>query len=54
MDHEQRKFDFNGLSFQRILVTMFNELTNNEMEINDLMYSSIIEAFGYFFFFYIN
>lgn len=46
LDHEQRKLEFDGLSFQRIFVTMFNDLTNTDIDINDPIYSSIMEAFG--------
>lgn len=46
LDHEQRKFEFHGLPFQRIFFSMFNELTSIDSEISDSMYSNIMEAFG--------
>ncbi|CAK5085824.1 unnamed protein product [Meloidogyne enterolobii] len=44
-DHEQRKFDFNGMPFHRILIIMFNELTAPDPVLDPIQWH-ILEAFG--------
>uniref|UniRef100_A0A914HCW9 CCR4-NOT transcription complex subunit 1 n=1 Tax=Globodera rostochiensis TaxID=31243 RepID=A0A914HCW9_GLORO len=44
-DHEQRKFDFNGLPFHRILIIMFNELTAPDPVLDSIQWN-ILESFG--------
>uniref|UniRef100_A0A183BRX3 CCR4-NOT transcription complex subunit 1 n=1 Tax=Globodera pallida TaxID=36090 RepID=A0A183BRX3_GLOPA len=44
-DHEQRKFDFNGLPFHRILISMFNELTAPDPVLDSVQWN-ILESFG--------
>jgi hypothetical protein len=45
-DHEQRKMDFNGMPFHRILIIMFNELTAPGDPVLDSIQWNILEAFG--------
>lgn len=44
-DHEQRKLDFNGMPFHRILIIMFNELTTPDPVLDPIQWH-ILEAFG--------
>lgn len=44
-DHEQRKFEFNGLPFHRILIIMFNELTAPDPVLDAIQWN-ILESFG--------
>lgn len=46
-DHEQRKFEFNGMPFHRILIIMFNELTAPDPVLDPIQWH-ILEAFGYY------
>lgn len=46
-DHENKKQDFNGMPFHRILITMFNELTVTDPVLEPISWN-ILESFGYF------
>lgn len=45
-DHETRQSDFNGMPFQRILISMFNELTLPDPVLEPISWN-ILECFGY-------
>lgn len=44
-DQEQRKYEFNGMPFHRILIIMFNELTAPDPVLDPIQWH-ILEAFG--------
>lgn len=44
-DHENRKEEFNGLPYHRIIITMFIELTTPDPILDSIMWN-ILEAFG--------